>query len=103
MVIQHARNKGLPVRELKADRDKVSRALVAAPRMEGGQVYFPTGRGWLDEWESELLLFPNGRHDDQVDTLAYAALDVTKPHRERGDLSGWDIDALAGPSPTHIA
>ena len=88
------------MRELKADRDKASRALVAAARMEGGQVYFPAARGWLDEWESELLLFPNSRHDDQVDTLAYAALEVTKAHRVRVDLSGWDVDALAGPSPS---
>ena len=76
---------------------------MAAARIEGGQVYFSASSGWLDEWESELLLFPNGRHDDQVDTLAYAALEVTKPHRGRVDLSGWDIDALAGPCPSRPA
>jgi predicted phage terminase large subunit-like protein len=98
VVIQQARNQGLPVRELKADRDKVSRALVASARMEGGQVYFPAARGWLDEWESELLLFPNGRHDDQAGTLAYAVLEVTTGRSTRVDLSGWNVSDLVAPS-----
>ena len=50
-----------------------------------------------------MLLFPNARHDDQVDTLAYAALEVAKPHRVRVDLSGWDVDTLAGPCPSRPA
>ncbi len=77
-IIQQARRDGLPIRELKPDRDKVSRALVAAARLEGGNVYWPTSASWLDEWENELLLFPNARHDDQVDTLAYAAIELAK-------------------------
>ena len=63
----------------------------------------PETRGWLDGWESELLLFPNGRYDDQVDTLAYVALEVTKSRRVRVDLSGWDIDVLAGLCPSRPA
>jgi predicted phage terminase large subunit-like protein len=63
---------GLPVRELKADKDKVTRALPAAARMEGGTVYFPVNAQWLGDFESELLSFPTGAHDDQVDVLSYA-------------------------------
>ena len=50
-----------------------------------------------------MLLFPNGRHDDQVDTLVYAALEAAKPYRVWVDLSGWDVDALAGPCPRRPA
>ena len=39
------------------------------------------GAPWLDQWESELLMFPNGRHDAQVDTLAYAAPETASKHR----------------------
>jgi predicted phage terminase large subunit-like protein len=87
-IVQEARRDGLPVVELKPDRDKVSRALTAAARLEGGNVWWPKGARWLDEWESELLLFPNARHDDQVDALSYAALEVVK-RRRSGLLDGW--------------
>ena len=63
---------GLPIVELKADSDKFSRALPAAARYEAGTVFHLDGAHWLDALESELLQFPTGRHDDQVDVVAYA-------------------------------
>jgi phage terminase large subunit-like protein len=68
---------GLPIRELRADRDKISRALTAAARLEAGHVCWPKDAPWLSDWEAELLAFPNGWHDDQADCFAYAALDTT--------------------------
>jgi predicted phage terminase large subunit-like protein len=84
-LIQQARRDGLPIKELKADRDKISRALTASARLEAGQVYFPKHAPWLGEWEAELLAFPNGRHDDQADVFAYAALEGSR--RSHIDLS----------------
>ena len=72
------RRAGLPVKALKADRDKISRALTAAARLEDGNVYRPKDAAWLGDWEAELLTFPNGRHDDQADVFAYAALQATR-------------------------
>lgn len=63
---------GLPIRELKAEADKVTRALPAAARMEAGCVYFIRDIPGLEEFEDELLSFPKGAHDDQVDCLSYA-------------------------------
>lgn len=80
----------LPVRKLSPDRDKVSRALPAAARMETGQLYWPRDVGWLGEWEHEHLVFPNGKHDDQVDNTAYAVLEVTSGRV--GTYGGWDVD-----------
>jgi predicted phage terminase large subunit-like protein len=77
---------GLPVRELKADRDKVTRALPAAARMEAGAVYFMHGP-WLTDFEDELLSFPTGAHDDQVDTLSYAVQMTVKQRTGKLDLS----------------
>ena len=74
-LIQIARREGLPVKELKADRDKVSRAMTLSARMEGGQVYFLSSGLWFDDLQRELLQFPEGEHDDQVDSLAYAILE----------------------------
>jgi predicted phage terminase large subunit-like protein len=63
---------GLPVRELKPDKDKVTRALPAAARMEAGTVYLKRGASWLVDYEDELTSFPKGAHDDQVDVTSYA-------------------------------
>jgi predicted phage terminase large subunit-like protein len=71
---------GLPVEELKADTDKVSRFIPAATRIAAGCVYFRSdgndedrlGNSWLHDLEAELLGFPNGAHDDICDVVSYA-------------------------------
>ncbi len=70
-LIQIARRKGLPVKELRADRDKVARALTISAMVDSEMVFFLENATWLDEFEKELLQFPNGNHDDQVDAFAY--------------------------------
>lgn len=77
-IVQQLRREGLAVKPLAARGDKTSRAHAAAVRFEGGQVYFPAGADWLHELEAELLGFPNEPHDDQVDAVAYACLEVAK-------------------------
>jgi len=73
-IIQECLLDGLPVVPLVADTDKVARARPAAARMEAGTVYFLRGAPWLQSREGELLDFPRGRWDDQVDTTSYAAI-----------------------------
>lgn len=78
-VTQELRRRGLPVRAVKADRDKVTRALTLAARMESGQVFLPRWAPWLADLEAELLAFnpdDSHEHDDQVDTLAYLVLEA---------------------------
>jgi predicted phage terminase large subunit-like protein len=76
-IIKEAVRMGLPVQPLRADKDKVSRSLPATARMERGTVWFPpASTPWYRGLEEELLAFPAGRHDDFVDTLAYAVLEV---------------------------
>lgn len=52
--------------------DKEARFLAQSVRFEGGQVHVPTEAPWLATWLEELLAFPNGRHDDQVDSTSQA-------------------------------
>lgn len=75
-VIQELLRDGLPIVRLEPDKDKVSRALPACARYEEHRIFHPRGTSWMDDFESELLVFPNGAHDDQVDTVAYAALQL---------------------------
>lgn len=77
-LIELARRDGILVRELTPDRNKQARAETAATMCMGGRVFFPKGAPWLSEWEAELLAFPTVSHDDQVDNLAYAAIEVAR-------------------------
>ena len=50
--------------------DKETRMLAQTPRFEAGHVFFPNDAPWLAVLMNELLAFPNGRHDDQVDSVS---------------------------------
>ena len=76
--IQMAKRQGLNIRELKADRDKVSRAYPLVAKMESGDIYFPKNAMWISNVQSELLRFPEAEHDDIVDSLAYAVLETKR-------------------------
>lgn len=76
-IIQELIRDGLPIIRLEPDKDKVSRALPACARYEEHKIFHPMGTTWVEsEWEKELLAFPNAAHDDQVDTVAYAAIQL---------------------------
>jgi predicted phage terminase large subunit-like protein len=49
--------------------DKESRMSCHQGRFEAGRVRLPVEAPWLADFESELMSFPNGRYDDQVDAL----------------------------------
>lgn len=75
-ILQSLKRKGYAIKELKADTDKVSRARPVQAMLEAEQVFFPAAAPWLDAFEHELLAFPRGAHDDQVDCLSYAGLEI---------------------------
>lgn len=49
--------------------DKSIRAQSIRGRMALTGLYVPTGANWYPEFKKELMTFPAGRHDDQVDAL----------------------------------
>lgn len=54
----------------KAEQDKVSRVDGISAMVEAGQLLLPPDAPWLSEFKAEVLAFPNGRFDDQVDALS---------------------------------
>lgn len=54
--------------------DKVTRANLVTPMIETGKVFVPENAPWLADFFNELSLFPNGKHDDQVDALTQALI-----------------------------
>jgi predicted phage terminase large subunit-like protein len=56
-------------REFPTRGDKAVRAQSIRGRMALDGLYVPQGAAWLADLRSELLSFPAGKHDDQVDAL----------------------------------
>ena len=62
----------LPIKAIKPDRDKVSRATAVTPLLEAGRVFLPSGAPWLDTFLDEHSAFDTGTYDDIVDTTSQA-------------------------------
>lgn len=75
-LIQFLGRAGIPVRAIQRGRDKVTRARDATPHMALGHVHYPKHAVWWPEFEAELLAFPEGAHDDQVDPMMDAIEDM---------------------------
>jgi predicted phage terminase large subunit-like protein len=56
--------------------DKVMRMNEQLARIEAGAVSIPARASWLDEFLKEILSFPNGRHDDQIDAFSQALMGI---------------------------
>jgi len=56
---------------LKPISDKLARARPLQGRMQQGRVSFPLNAEWYDAMRTEMLRFPAGAHDDQVDSIAW--------------------------------
>lgn len=69
-IIRACRRKNFDVRELKADRDKVTRWIGAQPAFAAHKVFLAVDSGL--ETQKEMLGNPGGRHDDRLDCVAYA-------------------------------
>jgi predicted phage terminase large subunit-like protein len=52
------------------ETDKVTRMHAQSAKIEAGHVYLPLRAEWLEDFRTELLQFPRGRYDDQVDSLS---------------------------------
>lgn len=70
-LIQDIRNEGKfrPI-PIVPDRDKVVRLEGQSASIEGGCLVLPQSAPWLDDFRDELLAFPHGKFDDQVDSVS---------------------------------
>jgi predicted phage terminase large subunit-like protein len=60
------------VKPIPVGRDKIGRLYVHQGKFEAGLVLFPRAAPFLRELEAELLTFPQGKADDQVDSISQA-------------------------------
>jgi predicted phage terminase large subunit-like protein len=56
-------------RQFPTRGDKAVRAQSVRGRMALMGLYVPTGATWYPDFRAELMSFPSGKHDDQIDAL----------------------------------
>ena len=99
-LIQDLRREG-PLRPIgiKPDRDKIVRLEGQSAVIEAGHVFLPDRAPWLDDFLVEVLAFPYGRYDDQVDSLSqFLAWAAARRRTSPPICGGILIDASGGES-----
>ena len=94
---QELRFMGLPVQEYTPHRgsgDKVARLNAVADIVRGGKVWIPD-TWWARELVEQIAQFPNGSHDDDVDTTSMALMRF----RQGGYLTLATDDTLSDKTP----
>ncbi len=71
-MLQDLQQLGIPLVAFRPEGDKVMRMSAQSAKIEGGLVYIPERAPWLNDFKTEVLQFPLGRYDDQVDSLSQA-------------------------------
>lgn len=61
---------GLPLHAIMPKQDKVTRLAAVSTEFENGNVVLPEYSQWLDDYVSQLTVFPNAKYDDMVDSTS---------------------------------
>jgi predicted phage terminase large subunit-like protein len=91
------RNMGIPVVNFTPSRgnDKVSRAHSIAPLFESGMIWAPDEQ-WAHELIEECAAFPNGEHDDLVDSTTQALMRYRQGNFVSLPTDDWSVDDESG-------
>ena len=69
-LIQDLKESQFNIVAIMPDNDKVTRASTCSPKVEDGKVYLKTGASYVEDYVEEMTVFPNGEHDDRVDSTS---------------------------------
>jgi predicted phage terminase large subunit-like protein len=72
------------VTRYQSDCEKIMRMHAQTAMIENGFVSIPQNAPWLAEYLHEMTVFPNGKHDDQVDSTAQFLDWLKKPFPGQG-------------------
>ena len=87
-LIQELKRDNIHAIAVNPEGDKVMRMNAQTTPIEAGAVWLPRQASWLEEFRRELLAFPTGRHNDQVDALSQA---LHRAFSHRGGETSWSF------------
>ena len=73
-LIEQLKIRGLNIIPYQPKESKETRAHNASLDIASGKVLLPQKATWIEDFKHEVIAFPNGRHDDQVDALTQLIL-----------------------------
>ena len=71
-LIQQLKYDGVYAIPYKPEGSKADRMAVQSSIIEAGRVFIPRHAPWLEDFKTEVIQFPHGRYDDQMDALSQA-------------------------------
>lgn len=80
---------------LSVKNDKVTRMSLQNAKLEAGEVRLPQKANFLDTFRNEVAEFPNGKYDDQVDTMSQVLIALDRMPPQLRDISRYK-DARKG-------
>ncbi len=90
--LRHEKTGARPI-SIKPEGDKITRMSNQSAKIEARQVFLPEDAPWLDDFKAEVLAFPYGKFDDQVDSLSQFLSWAEERKRHRGGYkileAGW--------------
>ena len=94
---QEMRSMGIPVVNFTPSRgnDKVTRVHSVSPLFEAGMVWVPDTT-WADELVEEVAAFPNGEHDDLVDSMTQALMRYRQGNFVQLPSDDWEDEENSG-------
>ena len=69
-LIQDLKREYVHTIKINPESDKITRMATCTAQIEAGAVSLPMAAPWLEAFQAELMVFPKGHHDDQVDALS---------------------------------
>ena len=66
---------------IKPEGDKIVRMSAQSAKIEAGEVCLPRHANWLEDLRTEILAFPYGLYDDQVDSVSQALRYMSQPRK----------------------
>ena len=81
-LIQELYDRGIASIGIRPEGDKVTRMSNQTAKIEAGAVHLLHNAPWLDDFKTEVLAFPNGLHDDQVDSVSQALNWMSRPRAQ---------------------
>lgn len=73
----------LPIKGVKADKDKIARLNACSGYIEAGKLFLPENEPWVSDYIHTMCTFPAGAHDDDVDCTTHFLLNVALKHEKK--------------------
>ena len=80
-LLQDLREQNIPAVAIRPTGDKIVRMSTPSAKIEAKAVHLPRTAVWLNDLKTEMLSFPFGTPDDQVNSIAQALAFITRPGR----------------------